>query len=304
MAEAEGRPVMPTAERGRTLGTARAVLRVLALLWQHPQGVGVREAAALTGKSTWTARYLLNSLCQEGLAVRVGRSGVYRPTVLPSATGRGVPSLQVRERTPSPPLRGRGVDLDRVRDGIRELSRWTRERAYLALVEGDRVVVADVVGRQGLPLLRGVDPALRGQAHALAIGKAVLAHAGPEILARYLEGEGLRRFTSTTITEGRALARELEAVRRSGFAVDREEFREGFCCLAIPIFHAGELVGSMGVAVPASRFEREGEELRLILGRVGRWISTGGEADGSGHARPGTAAGRMGVRSEGKEVSV
>lgn len=276
---------MPASGSGRTLGTARAALRVLRLLWQHPEGVRVGDVSALTGKSTWTARYLLNSLCQEGFAERIAGTGVYRPTRSPSALGPPAPTVQGHERTG--PIRisapRHGVDLDGLRDAMRELALRTRERVYLAVVEDDRMSIAEVVGRQGLPLLRGVDPALRGQAHALAIGKAMLAYGEPALRSRYLDGRPLERFTTATITEEHALARELEMVRRSGVAFDREEFREGFCCLAVPILQEGELVGSMGVAVPAPRFEREREELRSILERVGRWVST---VDGVGGVGP------------------
>lgn len=63
---------------GRSLRTARAVLRVVRLLAERPEGVRVEEVAGFLGKSPWTARYLLNSLCQEGFAERDPASARYR----------------------------------------------------------------------------------------------------------------------------------------------------------------------------------------------------------------------------------
>src|SRR5258708_38834643 len=71
---------------GRSLSTARAVLRVLAFLAQNPRGVRADEVAEVTGKSVSTAYYLLTSLCEEGFAVHEAR-GIYRaaPSEPPAA---------------------------------------------------------------------------------------------------------------------------------------------------------------------------------------------------------------------------
>ena len=67
----------PVAASSRSLSTARAVLRVFALLLEHPEGVRADEVATVLGKSVSTAYYLLTSLCEEGFAVHESK-GVYR----------------------------------------------------------------------------------------------------------------------------------------------------------------------------------------------------------------------------------
>jgi hypothetical protein len=47
----------PLSRRGRTLSTAREVLRVLRFLQTHPEGVKLRTVAAYLGKSPHTAYY-------------------------------------------------------------------------------------------------------------------------------------------------------------------------------------------------------------------------------------------------------
>ena len=78
----EADPAARTAElrpaaSSRSLSTARAVLRVLSMLLEHPCGVRADEVAERIGKSTSTAYYLLTSLCEEGFAVHESK-GVYR----------------------------------------------------------------------------------------------------------------------------------------------------------------------------------------------------------------------------------
>lgn len=48
---------------------------------------------------------------------------------------------------------------------------------------------------------------------------------------------------------------ELRAIRATGRAFDREEFQQGFCRVAAPVFGAGgDVLGAIGVSVPARRF--------------------------------------------------
>lgn len=180
---------------GRSLGTARAVHRVLAHLAQRPDGVTVNEVAVVLGKSSWTARYLLNSLLQEGFAERVPRSARIR------LAGRGVviagrpPDRAVSlGSAPAPPPTGDpgGQDL---REALEELSLRTRQRGYLALLDQDVPTVADVVGKRGLPAMNGIRPALVREAHALAVGKAIIAHLPRAAVDAYVEQCGLPGFT-------------------------------------------------------------------------------------------------------------
>ena len=52
------------------------------------------------------------------------------------------------------------------------------------------------------------------------------------------------------------LMRQLEEVRRCGFAYDHQEMAEGVECIAVPIEKGGRLYG-LSVSVPAYRFDTE-----------------------------------------------
>ena len=107
---------------------------------------------------------------------------------------------------------------------VEDLLARTHKRAYLAVLRGDHLRVVLERGLQGMPKLPGMSPEIRDNAHALALGKVVLARAPADALERYLTA-GLRRFTPATITEPDVLRAELRRVRRTGIAVDREEIR-------------------------------------------------------------------------------
>ena len=236
----------PIAASTRSLSTARSVLRVLALLVERPSGVRADEVALRLGKSTSTAYYLLSSLCEEGFAVHEAK-GVYRPA-------HDFEQLtDAPDHVPTHP--------DALRPAVEELFTLTRRRSYAAVVRGGRIEIVAYRGRQGVPRIPGLGSEIKDSAHALALGKVVLAELDPAALARYADA-GLRRFTPHTITTPQGLADELARVRSDGYATDSEEFDAGFCCVAAPVRDdSGRFCAVLGLSVSAGTFATERDQL-------------------------------------------
>jgi DNA-binding IclR family transcriptional regulator len=231
--------------KARGLSTARAVLRVLALLARTPDGLRADEVARVLGKSPSTAYNLLSSLCEEGFAVH--RHGRYRLADPAAAVAAAVAQSAA-------PLAGLGTAVD-------DLFARTRKRSYLAAVRGGRIVVPLVRGHQGMRRLPGLGATIGTNAHALALGKVALAHLDGAALDRYI-GTGLPSFTPDTIVDPAALRTELHDVRERGLAADREEFAADSCCLAAPVRdERGRAVAVLGISMPLRTFERDREEL-------------------------------------------
>jgi DNA-binding IclR family transcriptional regulator len=245
----------PVAGASRSLSTARAVLRVLSLLMQKPSGVRADEVAGALGKSTSTAYYLLTSLCEEGFAVHESK-GMYRPALgLEALTEVAEQAHALHEGL------ARTVD---------ELFLRTRKRSYLGVVRDGRIEIVAFRGRQGVRRMPGLGSEIRDSAHALAMGKVVLALLGPDGLARYIS-RGLKSFTPQTITSAQELAAELQQVRRDGFGVDREEFDEDFCCIAAPIFDGHRrFVAALGLSTTPHVFDTDREQLTRTVIDVAR----------------------------------
>jgi len=251
---------------GRDLKTARAVLQVLRLLESRGQ-VDTAEVAQALGKSHATATYLLNSLVAEGFAERELGGALRRYRLVdraPPGSEVGPPFVGI----PSPAVQ-------RALEGaLAELYARTGERSYLAFFDQDRLVVADSIGRQGLPRIPGLGPTVRAEAHCLAVGKVVLAELGLSEWTRRVGLDTLPRFTPASIVDPDALEEELQTARSSSFALDAEEFAPAICCVAAPVRDdEGILVGVLGVSVPASRFratqDRLVESVRDICSRAG-----------------------------------
>jgi len=243
----------PTRGR-RGLSTAREVLRVLAFLQARPDGARADEVARVVGKSTSTAYYLLVSLCEEGFAVH-DRDGRYRIDARAQA-------LAVEpDVTPLPDDGARAVEA---------LFARTRKRSYLGVVRAGVIEITVVRGRQGLAKMPGLGTQIRENAHALAMGKVVLARLPEAALNRYAR-RGLPSYTPSTITDPARLAAELEQVREQGFATEREEFDEDFCCVAAPALDSrGRLRGVLGLSTSVRCFDREHEALSEAVSNIVR----------------------------------
>jgi DNA-binding IclR family transcriptional regulator len=236
----------------RGLSTARAVLQLLALLARSPGGLRADAAAVALGKSVSTAYNLLDSLCEEGFAVH-GEHGCYRLADPAQALLRAEAAA-----THPRPLAGLAEVLD-------ELFARTHKRAYIAAAHGGRILIPLVRGRQGIRRIPGLEGEIRGNMHALALGKVVLSLQNPQSVRAYI-AEGLTAFTPRTIVDPAVLLEQLEQIRRSGVASDFEEFDDHFCSLAAPVFDARRrAVAVLGISMSPRSFELEREQLTDVL---------------------------------------
>lgn len=94
--------------------------------------------------------------------------------------------------------------------------------------------------------------------HCTSTGKAILSTldgtARDRLIADLTGGGDLPRFGPNTITDRSRLARELDACRARGYAVDDEERNPGVRCVGAPIRRHGTVVGAISVTGPAARF--------------------------------------------------
>jgi acetyl-CoA synthetase len=227
------------------------VLQVTWLLAARPEGVRADEVAEELGKSVSTAYNLLASLCEEGVAAHHS-GGVYR--------------LDPAFRDTIVTGTARAAELHDLSGLVSDLLARTHKRSYLAVLRGDELQIVHERGLQGMPKLPGLQARIGDTAHALALGKVVLALGRPEVVERYVRRPGLRRFTARTITDPGALRAELETTRRQGFAVECEELFPDFCCIAAPVHDArGRVLAVLGVSMTRRAFDDEHESLARIV---------------------------------------
>jgi DNA-binding IclR family transcriptional regulator len=138
---------------------------------------------------------------------------------------------------------------------LRALAAETGESATLEVLVNEETLILDEV--QGRHLV-GSTPEVgtRWPAHATSTGKVLLAareREDAEDPARGARGK-LVRIAPATITSWARLERELEEVRRRGYAVGMEEIEAGFAAIAAPVRNdEGRVVAAISLGGPTTR---------------------------------------------------
>jgi IclR family transcriptional regulator, acetate operon repressor len=134
--------------------------------------------------------------------------------------------------------------------GMEKVSQQTGETVNLAVPDGvDVLNVAEVASTYILSCSGGWI-GRRTRPHAVANGKVLLAYGALPLPAP----GALERYTPRTITTLGGLARELEQVRKDGYATAVAELEEGLVAVAAPVFDpAGTCVAALSVSGPEFR---------------------------------------------------
>ncbi|SEL69514.1 IclR family transcriptional regulator [Rhodococcus maanshanensis] len=141
---------------------------------------------------------------------------------------------------------------------LQDLYERTHETVHLGVREGHDVVYIAKIGghRQAKSPSRTGG---RNPLHCTAIGKALLAHASPEIQQEVLASPMTRRTAHTVVAPG-LLRRQLTRIVETGVAFEHEESALGLTCVAAPVLGQGEEpLAAISVTGPTGRFRPEGQ---------------------------------------------
>ncbi|GFK93197.1 Transcriptional regulator KdgR [Fundidesulfovibrio magnetotacticus] len=166
------------------------------------------------------------------------------------------------------------------------LARETGEAVNLVVFDADEAVYVEqeCATRSMLRLFTRVGA--RVPLSCSGVGKAYLASLDSDKAMACFESSPRAARTPRTILNPGAFLRELEAVRRQGYAVDDEEMETGVRCAAALIRQAGGLpAGALSVSGPSARLTPERlPELGALVIRVAADISAQmGHAPGPQH---------------------
>jgi DNA-binding IclR family transcriptional regulator len=219
-----------TARAGRRRGTIQSVdraARILKALAGGPRRLGVSQLADQLGLPRPTVHGLLQTLQAHGFVEQDRDSDKYQ--LGPGLLHLGSSYLDLNE------LRARSlVHAER-------LAQRTGEAVRVGVLHGAHVVVVHHVFRPDAAF-QVLEVGAQLPAHASALGKAMLAQ-----LPDAMPDDPLPRLTNKTLN-ARALAKELDDVRTTGLAREKDEAVLGESSLAAPIAdHAGHAVGAIGV---------------------------------------------------------
>src|SRR5882672_10851973 len=136
---------------------------------------------------------------------------------------------------------------------LRKLRDQTRETANLAVVDDESIIV--LTRMESREIMRSLTK-VGGRVAKVAsgVGKAVLATYSDEDVSAILHHHGMPRLTEKSIVRPSELFRELQVIRRQGYAVDDEEACMGLRCIAAVVYNdCSEPLAAISVSGMTSR---------------------------------------------------
>jgi DNA-binding IclR family transcriptional regulator len=233
------------------------MMHLLDVLSQQPAPATLKQLAGATRLHPSTAHRILGVMVDNRLVDRV-EPGMYRLGIRLVQLGSLVKS-RIGVRQEALPY-------------MQELHRALGETVNLSVRRDDEVVYIERAS-EGHTMMRVVQIiGAHAPLHITAVGKIFLAADTPQQVAAYVARSGLARYTDHTLTDPRALERELGQIRAQGYAYDNEEAERGVCCVGAGIHNdEGQLVAGLSVSAPTERFRRSwAEAVRETAGRISR----------------------------------
>jgi DNA-binding IclR family transcriptional regulator len=235
-------------ERGemRLISRAAAVLRALA---DHPSGASLGELAKATGLARSTVQRVVDALAVERLiSIGANANGIK----LGLEISRLAAFVQSGAR-------------EQLRPYMEALMSGVQETVDLTVLdeEGAVVVIDQLASNYSLRVVSHV-----GQRLPLCCSASGKAHLSllPAAQRRALIVPALSRLTPHSKTNVEALLSEIEESARRGYFLDREEYSEGVCALAMAAPLPGGGNFALAIPVPAARFAtRHADYTRRLL---------------------------------------
>jgi IclR family acetate operon transcriptional repressor len=215
----------------QVVSRAAAILRMLS----SNSGSSLGAIAKATGLPRSTVQRIVDALAAENL-VEAGAAGV--------RLGWGMLQLAQSAQTEMSA---------RARSALEALFAATHETVDLAVGHGAEVSFLDRIDSDRELRVVPINNRPRPM-HAMANGKAILSTLSNEEIERMMSGR-MPALTARTLQSMPALVAEVEEIRRTGLAYDREEHAPGVCAIAVPIVVRGLRTHAVSVAMPSNRFE-------------------------------------------------
>ena len=210
------------------------------------EALTLNEAARRTGIPKSTAFRILATLLHLGVAVRDAEQKTYR-------LGRMLGEL-TRESATTETLRRIALP------HMLKLRNAFGETVNLGELHHDTIVYVEVVPSE-YALRLSERPGATVGALSTALGRCILAFSTPALYKSLIHSQKLPALTPFTITEPAKLIRELEKVKKQGFAIEHEESALQATCVGVPILNGeGRAIAAISISGPTHRFRPAQDE--------------------------------------------
>lgn len=146
---------------------------------------------------------------------------------------------------------------EQARPFLQQLMLRTGLTVHLAILEGTEAVIVEKVEPPGI-LRLATWVGRRLDANSSGVGKALLAFTVDEKHHKRFVSQPMARHNKNTISSPQRLARELQKVRRQGYAFEDEEGEIGFRCIGVPLYDsASRVIAAISIAGSTSQISND-----------------------------------------------
>lgn len=252
-------------EQVNFLSSVSNAIKILRSFKMDQPQKGVRELAAELGLGKSSVQRILATLANEGLVRKNNETNKYE---------LGLSVLEL-----SSIVLGH-IDLHtEALPVITKLANTFNETSHLAILDNLKIIyLCKIESESSIKLVS--HPGLHNHTHCTSSGKLLLAYSEPFLIESILSN-GLKRFTSKTITAPEEFRQELKQIYQRGYSVSVGEFRSEVTSISAPVRdYTGKVIAAINLVGPSKRFSnrkidyiaaeliRSGE---LISERIGYW---------------------------------
>jgi DNA-binding IclR family transcriptional regulator len=149
---------------------------------------------------------------------------------------------------------------------MQQLVESCRETVNLGVLDAAEVVVVSMVeSPQSIRMTSKVGN--RRYLHSTALGKVLLSGLPEKEVQRLIRIQGLPRLTPRTLVSQQSLAKELERVRKQGYALDNEENEPDGRCIGAGIVDKGGRIAA-GLSISAPTFRMDMARVKSLAGEL------------------------------------
>lgn len=233
---------------------------LLELLVNYPSGLTMQEIVNLLYTPKTTIYRLLNSM--SGMGYLTKDIETQRYSLSKKFLKLGLAAL------------GESNIVEQALAPMRALRDTIKESVMLGVFMENRVVLLEqVLGSHNFTFL--LRPGTSFCLHASAPGKIFLAYLPDDEREKVMQTIQYTIFNKQTIANETLMRKEIERIRKVGYAVDLEEEMAGVHCIATPIFNQfGNIVATIWTSGPSGRLAKSSfPEISKELIRTSNYIS-------------------------------
>ncbi len=228
-----------------TLQTVDRALTVLEMIAENP--ITQRELEVQTGLNRTTMSRLLNTLNSRKYIQKDNTTGQYKIGLKVVEIG-SVRLNQIELKTEALPY-------------LREMSKNLGRVCHMGiLAQGEVVYIEKIEPMATIRMFSGIGK--RVPVHSTSLGKALITGLNDSEILKIIRDKGLSRYTDNTIVNEDEFLKEIEEVRRQGYAIDNAENEEGIYCVAAPIMdYRGKVIAAISTTGSDNSFVENRESI-------------------------------------------